>query len=343
MATSKHVLIIGAGGIGKRHIRGFLTTGRARLSLVEPVAERRQAAQREFAIERAEADLTAVDLATVDLAVICAPAHLHIPIAQRCADAAVSFLMEKPLSTSLTGVDQLIRTVEERRLVARVAYVRRVSPETLALRDRIRAGEIGELRLCYINVSQDFRKYRPDYRETYYAREASGGGAILDAASHMIDLLVWCFGEPVEVAAMADRLEFQGVECEDTCLITVRFRNGGLAQININQFQKPNTATIEMNGTAGNLLQRDDALHFANDDSGRWVTTEFRAGLSPADFHQERFRRQADLMLDALAGKADSLTTLPEAALNLRVALAAKESTRTKRNVLIQHAEANAP
>lgn len=330
MATSKHVLIIGAGGIGQRHIRGFLKTGRARVSIVEPVAERRAAVLRDHPHVQAEPDLVAADLA-----VICTPAHLHIPIAQRCAEAGIPFLLEKPLATNFDGVDQLLHTVDERRLVARVAFVRRASPEMLALRDRIRAGEIGDLRLCYMNASQDFRKYRPDYRETYYAREASGGGAILDCATHFIDLLVWCFGEPVEVAAMADRLEFQGVECEDTCLITIKFRSAGFAQININQFQKPNTTTIEMIGTAGNLLQRDDALHFANDDSGRWVTTEFRAGLSSAEFHQERFRRQADLMLDALAGKPDPLTTLSEAALNLRVALAAKESARTKQNVLL--------
>lgn len=340
MATGKHVLIIGAGGIARRHIRGFLKTGRAQLSIVEPIAERRQAVQREYPVERAVADLAAVDLAAVDLAVICAPANVHIPLAQRCADAGVSFLLEKPLSTSLAGADQLIRTVNERRLLARAAYVRRASPEAIALRERIRAGEIGDLRLCYMNASQDFRKYRPDYRETYYAREASGGGAILDCASHFIDLLLWCLGEPAEVAAMADRLEFQGVECEDTCLITVRFRDGALAQISINQFQKPNTSTVEMIGTAGNLLLRDDALHFSDDDSGRWTTTEFRAGLSPAEFHEQRFRNQADLILDALAGKQDPLTTLSEAALNLRVALAARESARTKRNVLIRQEEA---
>jgi len=213
---------------------------------------------------------------------------------------------------------------------ARVAYVRRASPETLALRERIRAGEIGDVRLCYMNASQDFRKCRPDYRETYYAREATGGGAILDSASHFIALLLWLFGEPAEVAAMADRLVFEGVECEDTCLITVRFRNRALAQISINQFQKPNTITVEMIAALGNLMQRDDALHFANDDSGRWTTTDFRAGLTAGEFHEQRFRRQADFVLDALAGKPDPLTTLQEAALNLRVALAAKGSARTK-------------
>jgi predicted dehydrogenase len=152
MVSGQHVLIIGGGGIGKRHIRGFLQTGRARLSVVEPVAERRQALLKDYPLAGAVEDLAAVDLSRVDLAVICAPAPLHIPLGQRCADAGVSFLMEKPLSTSLAGVDRLIGTVAERRLVARVAYVRRASPETRALRDRVQAGAIGKLRMAYVTM-----------------------------------------------------------------------------------------------------------------------------------------------------------------------------------------------
>jgi FlaA1/EpsC-like NDP-sugar epimerase len=32
----KNVLIIGAGGIGRRHIKGYLSTNRVSLSIVEP-------------------------------------------------------------------------------------------------------------------------------------------------------------------------------------------------------------------------------------------------------------------------------------------------------------------
>ena len=36
----KNVLIIGAGGIGRRHIIGYLSTNRATLSIVEPDDEK---------------------------------------------------------------------------------------------------------------------------------------------------------------------------------------------------------------------------------------------------------------------------------------------------------------
>jgi 1,5-anhydro-D-fructose reductase (1,5-anhydro-D-mannitol-forming) len=277
-STKKQVLIIGTGGIGKRHIRGFLKTDRARLMVVEPVVERLKDVLDTYPVERGYVDLSEVDMSKIDLAVICTPANVHIPIAQRCADSGLPFLLEKPLSTSMDGVDDLIKTVAEKHLVARVGYIRRCSYELIEMHKQVTGGKIGNLRMCYMNGSQEFPKYRPDYRETYFAREATGGGTILDGASHFFDVLIWFFGAPTEVVAMYDRLELTGVEVEDSCLISVRFANGGMAQINMNQFQKPNIATIEMIGTEANLMLDHTWLRYAADDSGQWESHDFMDG-----------------------------------------------------------------
>ena len=47
----KNVLIIGAGGIGRRHIIGYLSTNRATLSIVEPDDEKINNIQKEFSID----------------------------------------------------------------------------------------------------------------------------------------------------------------------------------------------------------------------------------------------------------------------------------------------------
>ena len=43
----KNVLIIGTGGIGRRHIKGYLSTNRASLSIVEPDDEKKNIVQKE--------------------------------------------------------------------------------------------------------------------------------------------------------------------------------------------------------------------------------------------------------------------------------------------------------
>lgn len=330
-------MIVGSGGIGRRHLKGYGLTGRAELAVVEPDAGRRAEATQIFGINEAYARMEDADLETFDLAVLCAPANYHLPLMRTCARAGLGFLVEKPLSVTMDGVDEVLALVKSRNLIARVGYVRRVADEVIALRGQILAGKIGDLKLAYLNSSQEFPKYRPDFQHTYYARPEMGGGAILDAASHLFDMLIWLMGRPTHVTCMFDRMVLEGTETEDTCLVTIRFASGAMATVTINQFQKPNVARFEFIGTRGNLQLEHSTLAFADDDSGSFKESHnYMDGLMPTEAHQARFRLQADAMLDALDGKPCWLATLDEARENLRVALAAKQSWLEKRIVSLE-------
>lgn len=332
----KRVLIIGSGGIGRRHLKGYGLTGRASLAIVEPDAGRRAEASALFGIDEAYPDVTAADLGSFDLAVICAPANAHVTLMERCAEAALPFMVEKPLSVTMDGVDAALAHVAASGIEARVGYVRRVAEEVIALRQQILAGKIGTVRLAYLNSSQEFPKYRPDFQRTYYARPEMGGGAILDAASHLFDMLIWIMGKPTDVSCLFDRLVLQGTDTEDTCLVSIRFASGAMANVTINQFQKRNVAQFEFIGETGNLMIDHSTLKFADDDSGTWKEErDYMAGLVPVEAHQARFRLQADAMLDAIEGKPCWLATLDEARDNLRVALAAKQSWLEKRIIAL--------
>jgi len=332
----RRVLIVGSGGIGRRHIKGFLKTGRAALAIIEPDAGRRQGVIDEFGITESYDRLDDADLSSFDLAVICSPAHTHVAIMRVCAEADLPFLVEKPLSVTMEGVDEICALVEKKGLFARVGYIRRVANEFRTVHDQIAKGKIGALKLAYLNTSQEFPKYRPDFQRTYYARPEMGGGAILDAASHLFDLLIWLMGRPTDVTCMYDRMVLKGTDTEDTCLVTIRFEGGAMANVTINQFQKRNAATFEFIGTRGNLLIDHSVLKFADDDSGKWSEEhDFMAGLVPVEAHQERFAMQANTLLDALDGMPCDLATLEDARLNLLIALAAKESWLEKRIVAI--------
>jgi len=323
----KRVLIIGSGGIGRRHLRGYAATGRASLAIVEPHPERRAEAEAMFSLADSYADLDEADLSSFDLAVICAPAHLHVPLMLKCAAAKLAFMVEKPLAVTMDGVDAALDAIERAGILARVGYIRRIAPEVLAVRQQIRDGKIGALKLAYVNSSQEFPKYRPDFQRTYYARPEMGGGAILDAASHTFDMLIWLMGQPVAVGAMYDRLVLEGTETEDTCLVNICFENGAMANVTINQFQKPNISQASFIGTSGNLFLEHSVLSFADDDSGQWKDRhDYMHGLVPTEAHQARFTIQANAMLDALDGMPCHLATLGEARQNLQIALAAKKS-----------------
>ena len=333
----KNILIIGAGGIGRRHIKGYLSTNRVTISIIEPDNEKIKNILKEFPIEKAFNRIKEADLTKFDLAVICSPANKHVEAMKECSINQLPFMVEKPLSTSMDGVDEVIDLVKKNNLFVRVGYTRRNSHEARALKDKIHNNKIGDVKLAYVNSSQEFPKYRPDYQTIYYAHPEMGGGAILDASTHMIDQLIWMIGKPSEVSCMFDRLVLTGTNTEDTCLINLRFENGSMANITVNQFQKPNINSYEFIGTKGNLKLDHSILRFADDDSGKWKEEkDFMQGLDPMEVHQNNFLLQAERILDGLEGKECDLTTLEEAKLNLKVVFAAKQSWLEKKIISIE-------
>ena len=333
----KNILLIGAGGIGRRHIKGYLETKRAIISIVEPDKNKIQKIQNDFQIKKAFTSIEEVDLSEFDFAVICSPANMHVEAMKVCAENKLSFMVEKPLSTSMEGVDEVIELVTKNKLFARVGYTRRNSHVSRALKNQIDNNKVGDVKLVYINSSQEFPKYRPDYQTIYYAFPEMGGGAILDASTHMIDQLIWMIGKPAEVSCMFDRLVLKGTNTEDTCLINIRFENGSMANITVNQFQKPNINSYEFIGTKGNLTLDHSILRFADDDSGKWKEEkDFMQGLDPMEVHQNNFLLQAERILDGLEGKECDLTTLEDAKLNLKVVFAAKQSWLEKKIISIE-------
>ncbi len=333
----KNVLIIGAGGIGRRHIKGYLATNMVSLSIVEPDDKKISTIKEEFSIDKTYTSIQQANLTEFDLAVICSPANMHVDAMNICAQNNLSFMVEKPLSTSMEGIDEIIQLVKKNNLFARVGYTRRNSHVSRALKSQIDNNKVGDVKLVYINSSQEFPKYRPDYQTIYYAHPEMGGGAILDAATHMIDQLIWIIGKPTEVSCMFDRLVLKGTKTEDTCLINIRFESGIMANITVNQFQKPNVNSYEFIGTKGNLKLDHSILRFADDDSGKWKEEkDYMQGLDPMEVHQNNFLLQAERILNGLEGKECDLATLEEAKLNLKVVFAAKQSWQEKKIISIE-------
>ena len=333
---TKRILFVGGGGIGERHIRCFLKTGNVEASLCDVDESRIHQLADQYPLKATFTDFADVPLTDFDGVVIAVPAHLHIPVAVQCARAGLPFLVEKPLSVNLDGVNELVELIAEKNLYAAVGFVRRSETSHKKLRELALSGLIGKLMMGRFNLSQEYPKYRPDYCDIYYAHPETGGGCILDAASHGVNLTEWIFGEVQEVVALYDRLVLTGVECEDSVIIMQRFRkNSALVEIFINQFQKPNTCEIEIIGTAGNVRYEfscgQTLITHCTDDSNQWQ--ELYTGSYTAD---EPFVMQAEDVLAGMAGNAEPPTSVAQAAANLGVLLAAKQSQRQGRIISVK-------
>ena len=101
-------------------------------------------------------------------------------------------------------------------MIAGVAYPFRAHPSVSAMRAAIIAGRFGKPLQVTVVAGQHFPTYRPAYREIYYRDRATGGGAIQDALTHMINAVEWIVGPTTSVVADAERLKLDGVEPSKT-------------------------------------------------------------------------------------------------------------------------------
>jgi len=94
--------------------------------------------------------------------------------------------------------------------------------------------------------------WRPgtDYREGYGARQAAGGGIILDSI-HEFDYLTWLLGSPREVFAYASRVSSLEIDTEDNADVLLRFDYGAVANIHLDYLQRTYRRACDFIGEDG--------------------------------------------------------------------------------------------
>src|SRR5262249_5372924 len=145
--------------------------------------------------------------ASPDVAVVATPPSTHTAVALEAARRGCHLFVEKPLSDRWDGVDELIAEVRARSLVCLVGCNLRFHPGLVELRRLLDEGAIGRVLGARIEFGQYLPDWHPweDYRETYSARRALGGGVILDAI-HELDYAMWLLGPVSKVTALADHI-----------------------------------------------------------------------------------------------------------------------------------------
>ena len=329
------VLVIGVGSIGERHLRCFLKTERAQVRFVETnsalaatIAERYPTAQLVASLDVALRD-------GIDCAIIATPAPSHVPLATRLIDAGVDILIEKPLAVSLDGVDALYELVDKRQSLAAMAYVYRTHPALTDMRTAIVSGRFGRPLEIVAVCGQNFPTYRPAYAQTYYASHATGGGAVQDALTHIINAGQWLVGPINRLVTDVAHQSLGNVEVEDT--VHVLARHGGILGIySLNQHQAANEVSITVVCERG--VARFEYHHCAwksmEKPDGEW--THYAFGPLERD---ELFTRQANHFLDAVEGKSPPLCTLREGLMALRCNLGILQSAAEGRWMEISQAE----
>jgi myo-inositol 2-dehydrogenase / D-chiro-inositol 1-dehydrogenase len=142
--------------------------------------------------ERAEDLLGRSD---IDAVVICAPTQFHAELAVAAADAGKHFYLEKPIATDAAGARRVVDAAAAAGVIGAIGFNRRLHPLYQQARDLLAAGRIGRVRAVQTALCEPLpAETMPGWRR----QRASGGGVLLDLASHHLDLLRWFLRDEVE-------------------------------------------------------------------------------------------------------------------------------------------------
>lgn len=283
-----HLLIIGLGGMGNKHLETFRKHNEIKLSIVEKDKSRFDNLENKKRILNFF-QLIPESLDKFDGVVIATPPDTHKDITQLCIDQNIPFLLEKPLGSSTSGWQDLIIKSSKKGAKGLVAYPRRFGKGYKRLKEKITSKNFGEVFFVNSNFSQNFRKYRPDYADTYYALKKSGGGILLDAISHHLDLMVYLFGEIKNIKTKLKKVAILDTECEDFALTHIEFKNNNtIGFIQGNQFQKPNTDLIEIVGEKISIKYDRIKNKFSSSNNETWIDEEISGDWDKILFDQSK-------------------------------------------------------
>jgi predicted dehydrogenase len=339
------VLVVGLGGIGQRHVRNLrhlygdsieILAARSR-GLRHVISEKLEIADGDVVSKygiKAFDDLSRALDQRPDAAFVCNPTSRHVDAAMKSVEAGCHVFIEKPLSDSMNGVDELVSGVERRGLAGLVGYQLRFHPCLIHLRSVLQKGLLGRL----ISVRAAVGEYLPawhryeNYRDMYASRRDLGGGVILSQI-HELDYLYWLFGAPRRVFALGGHLSSLEIDVEDTASILMECEHDGRplpVHLQQDYVQRPPSRTCEVIGEDGKAV-----LDFHR------LTVEVTApdGTLSDSFSASGFERNqlflAEMIhfFECVRGEASSAVSIREGAVSLKTALAARESLESGRVV----------
>ena len=247
----KKILIVGLGSIGLRHLR----------IAREIVPDSRIAILRHQETKEIPKGANEVFFALSDamefnpqIAIVCGPSSTHVEISLALVQAGVHVLVEKPISNTYEGLEELNHEAVKNNCVLMVGYNLRFLTSLNKFKDLIDDNFIGNLYSVRSEVGQYLPSWRDkDYRKTVSAQKILGGGVLLEL-SHELDYLRWIFGDVEFVQAQLSKQSMLDIDVEDNVNIIIAFKNTNLvASLSLDFIRHDKVRMCHVIGEKGSL------------------------------------------------------------------------------------------
>ncbi|MEU8354311.1 Gfo/Idh/MocA family oxidoreductase, partial [Streptomyces sp. NPDC048845] len=147
----------------------------------------------------------------IDRVVVTTPDATHADVVEAALEGGADAIVEKPLTTSESGVRRIADAVRRTGRRVTVTFNYRYAPRNAALKEVIASGEIGDVTSVHFEWLLD-TAHGADYFRRWHRDKETSGGLLVHKSSHHFDLVNWWLDDtPVRVFASGG-LRFYGSE-----------------------------------------------------------------------------------------------------------------------------------
>lgn len=194
------VVLVGCGAVSQLFyapaLRALEGTGHLRVvGLVDPAERARRELQQKFPSARATVSLGDLAAVGAKLAIIATPPNFHREHAEAAFAAGLDVLCEKPLASSATQGAAMVAAGERAGRLLAAGHYKRFFPAHRALKLLIEQQTFGALQT--VEIAEGGKFAWPAATDSFFRKEQTAGGVLLDIGVHVLDLLLWWLGEPL--------------------------------------------------------------------------------------------------------------------------------------------------
>ena len=335
------VAVVGCGRISARHLDAIArhADDLELAAVCEIKPDRLQEHARRFGVPGYRRYEEMLQKENLDLVALCTPSGLHPEQTILAAKHGVHVITEKPMATRWADGVRMVKACDEAGVRLFVVKQNRYNRTLQLLKRAIDQGRFGRIYLVQVNVFWT----RP---QSYYDQDAwrgtweLDGGALMNQASHYVDLLTWLIGPVDRVHAMTGTLA-RNIEVEDTAVVNVRWRNGALGSVAVTMLTYPKNfegsitilgerGTVRVGGVAVNEILHWEFADAAPEDE-EVASVSYKTD-SVYGFGHVRYYRN---VIDVMRGEDEPMTDGREGLKSLELLIAAYLSARDGKTVAL--------
>ncbi|HYF49038.1 MAG TPA: Gfo/Idh/MocA family oxidoreductase, partial [Planctomycetota bacterium] len=172
------------------------------VAVFDPNPERRTAVAKHFPNVASHGSFEEFCAAPSDLMVVASPASFHAQQAIAALQSGKHVLCEKPMALNVRQAAEMNTAARSAKRLLAVGHFRRFFPALESIRDLLRGGALGSVRSFDFSEGSSFQWAAQS--ESFFKKELAGGGVLIDAGPHVLDILLSWFGTPEAVRYFDD-------------------------------------------------------------------------------------------------------------------------------------------